>query len=604
MRGCALVSRDASIDWLCLPKFDCTPNFFALLDADQGGGCTVSLAAARPAEATRRYRPNTNILETTLVADGGRVLVTDFMPVRTKPDLGPVGADSEAKGWLVRHIRCISGTVPVRLGIAPRFDWALAPEDPEVVGATAVFPQHGMFVTTSHPFREQPHDLRVDATLRHGETVCLVLGYGEAPTGDVEHLVAHLLDETATYWTAWAACCTYEGIHADLVLRSALCLKLLTYAPTGALVAAPTTSLPETIGGGRNWDYRFVWTRDASFTAGAFINLGFDREAAEFLRFLHEADHAGQPLRIMYGVDGDLPEERCLDHLAGWRGSQPVVAGNLAYTQDQFEIYGELLAALNLFLSSCGIDKLCPSLQKDLPAVITRLADTVIECWQKPDHGIWEIRGDPTHQVHSKAMCWVALDRAVQLASRIGMPAPERWATSRDAVMADLLSRGWNADIGAYTMSYGADDMDAAVLRLPLMQVIKADDPRMRATSDAIDRDLGLGNDLYYRYRRDDGLPGQEGAFAACTYWAVGNRVLTGRLDEARALLDRGLARANDLGLFAEEFDVASGAFLGNFPQAFTHMAVVQETLRLSAALDAACVERETEAAVQNGRRA
>ena len=419
----------------------------------------------------------------------------------------------------MRHITCVSGVVSLRLDIAPRFDWGLDPEEPAVTGMSASYPNHDMFVTASRSLLKQAGDLLVEAKLHQGETICLVMGYGSAPTGDLNSRVLHLLEETNAYWTGWAACCTYTGIHADLVLRSALCLKLLTYAPTGALVAAPTTSLPETIGGKRNWDYRFVWTRDASFTAGAFINLGFDREAAEFLRFLHEADHAGQPLRIMYGVDGDVPDERSLDHLAGWRGSEPVMAGNLAHTQDQFEIYGELLAALNLFLSTCGIAKLCPSLQNNLPAFITRLADAVMANWQHPDHGIWEIRGPATHQVHTKALCWVAMDRAVKLAARLGMAAPQQWAMERDAIMTDLLDKGWNTEACAYTMSYGADDLDAAVLRLPLMQVLKADDPRMRATSDAIDRDLGLGNDLYYRYRRDDGLPGQEGAFAACTYW-------------------------------------------------------------------------------------
>ena len=587
MRGAALVSKAGAIDWLCLPKFDCTPNFFALLDADQGGSCRVTLAGERAGERARRYRPRTNILETTLVADAGRLTVVDFMPVRAKGHPGPTGADSDAPNWLVRRLRCEGGQVAVRLAVAPRFDWALDGSDrPPLDGKAAVYPRHGLFVVASEAPEVDGPDLAIEARLREGDSLDLVLGYGEAPSEPVGALVSRLLAETEDYWLGWAGQFTYASQHSDLLLRSALCLKLLTYAPTGALVAAPTTSLPEAVGGVRNWDYRFVWARDASFTAAAFINLGFDREAAEFLRFLHEADGADQTLSIMYGVDGDLPEERQLDHLRGWRGSRPVIAGNLAYKQDQFEIQGELLAALNLYLSTCGADRLCPSLRSDLPGFITRLAETVVACWRKPDHGIWEIRGPATHQVHTKALCWVALDRAVKLAPRVGMVPPPRWASERDAILAELLDKGWNAERNAYTMSYGSDQLDAAVLRLPLLQVVAADDPRMRATADAIDRELAVG-DLYYRYHIDDGLPGREGAFAACAFWAVGVRVMSGRLEEAQALLDKAVARANDLGLFPEEFCVDTGLALGNYPQAFTHMAVIQETLRLSAALDA-----------------
>jgi len=546
------------------------------------------------ARTGRRYLPGTNVLETTLEGgDGGAVAVTDFMPVRAKPDAGDAGPDSDAPGRLVRVLRCVSGRAALRVSVAPRFDWArAAPVAPEVSGRRASYGGRDLHLVASRPFSVQGADLVLDAELDAGEELVLVLGRGGPLDEAALGAVPAQLEETRRYWEEWSGRCTYRGPHADLVARSALCLKLLTYAPTGGLIAAPTAGLPEWPGGVRNWDYRFVWTRDASFTVSAFINVGHAREAAEFLRFLSEAEHGDRTLRVVYGVDGPAPREERLDHLAGWRGSRPVLAGNGAEDQLQFEIYGEFLAALNLYVSRHGLDGLCEGLRRDMPDAVSRLAETVVAKWREPDQGIWEMRGPPRHFTHGKALCWVALDRAVRLAPEVGLrEAPAHWAEARDAIGREWTERGWNARRRSFTQTYGGEAVDASLLRMPLMGAIDARDPRMAGTLDAVERDLRVpGSDLYYRYRVDDGLPGEEGAFAACAYWGVGIRTLRGEFDAARDLLERSLARANDLGLFAEEFDPRTGEQLGNFPQGFTHMAVIHETVRLFEAMERAGV--------------
>lgn len=588
LRGAALVAVDGAMDWLCLPRFDSAPLFFGLLDAEQGGGCSV-IPDDAVEHRERRYLPATNILETTLATSRGSLVLTDCMPLRAIADAGDTGPDCDAPGRVIRSMTCSEGLVGLTLRIAPRFDWArrtvtLGLSLDDIHGAS--WDDGAMQVVCSHPLALDGNDLVCRATLRQGESLLLVLGHG-APLRRADLDDAPLqLQQTQSYWRAWSSQCTYRGRHADFVLRSALCLKLLTYAPSGALIAAPTTSLPEAIGGERNWDYRYVWARDASFSISAFLNLGFRREAAEFLRFLHQADGqgSGQVLRVMYGIDGQLgagDEEHQLDHLAGWRGSRPVRAGNSASAQQQHEIYGELLAALNLYVGTYGLDGLCPDLRADMGQFVRRLAETTLQRWRTPDQGIWELRGAPRHLLHTKAMCWVALDRAVKLAPLIGIEAAPHWAVERDAIHADCLRHGWNEELNVLTMEYGGNDLDMSTLRLALMDFLPAGDPRMAATLAASVRELGAGTgDLFYRYRFDDGLAGDEGAFAACTFWVAGLHALAGDIERAETLVERVLARANDVGLFAEQIAPASGEQLGNFPQGFTHMALIHEVVR------------------------
>ena len=732
LRGAALVDVDGGIAWLCLPRFDSAPLFFPLLDARQGGGCTIVPHEAIE-QRTRRYLPATNILETTLSTGSGTLVVTDCMPLRAIADCGDTGPDCTAPGQVIRRISCSTGEVGLTLRVAPRFDWAREQIAPTLTANGALWPDSELSLACSHRLAADGDDVVCRLHLAQGETALLVLGHGASPTAADLGAAPRRIQETHDYWCAWSAQNTYHGRHEQMVLRSALCLKLLTYAPSGALIAAPTTSLPEAVGGERNWDYRYVWARDASFSISAFLNLGFRREAAEFLRFLHQADGLGsdEVLRVMYGVEGPLGDkerEQQLGHLAGWRDSRPVLAGNGASGQQQHEIYGELLAALNLYVSCHGLDGLCPDLRADMGQFVTRLADTAIERWRTPDQGIWELRGAARHLLHTKAMCWVALDRAVKLAPHVGhvcarsVPrwekerdaihadclrhgwneqlntlthlagwrdsrpvlagngasdqqqheiygellaalnlyvsqygldglcpdlradmgqfvtrladtAIERWRTpdqgiwelrgaarhllhtkamcwvaldraiklaphvghvcarsvprwekEREAIHADCLRHGWNAHRNALVMEYGGADLDMSTLRLALMDFLPADDPRMAATLAASERDLDAGTgDLFYRYVFDDGLRGKEGAFAACTFWVAGVHTLAGNHRRAGQLVDSMLARANDLGLYAEQIDPASGAQLGNFPQGFTHMALIHEVVRAHA---------------------
>lgn len=584
LRGAALVASDGAIDWLCLDRFDSTPLFFALLDAGQGGGCTIVPATAVTG-SSRRYLPATNILETTLTTASGTLVITDCMPVQVRADAGPTGPDCDAPGRLIRQVRCTRGSMAFTLRVAPRFDWARVDAVPALHQHGATWYDGALQLACSHALVADGRDLAGQVRLDTGATLQLVLGHSAPLTPADLAAVPAQLTATEAYWQAWSSQCTYHGRHADAVLRSALCIKLMTYAPTGALIAAPTTSLPETVGGVRNWEYRYVWARDASFSISAFLNLGFRREAAEFLRFLHDADGqgTGAVLRVMYGIDGPVAAEQHLDHLAGWRGSRPVMTGNAASDQQQHEIYGELLAALNLYVSSHGMDGLCPALRADMGRFVQRLAATASARWRTPDQGIWELRGAPRRLLHTKAMCWVALDRAIALAPHIGITAAPHWYTERTAIRADCLQHGWNAELGVLTMEYGGTDLDMSTLRLALMDFLPADEPRMAATLAASEQALDAGTgDLFYRYRFDDGLPGQEGAFAACTFWVAGLHALAGNTAHANLLVDRMVARANDVGLYAEQIDPASGEHLGNFPQSFTHMALIHEIARTS----------------------
>ncbi|GJD63299.1 glycoside hydrolase family 15 protein [Methylobacterium frigidaeris] len=589
----ALVARDGSIDWLCWPCHDSPATFLRLLDEDKGGFCDLVLDGL--SETHRRYRPGTCILETTFVTATGTARLTDFMPIHPLEAVPEEGPDGDPRGRIVRLLTCEAGTVTGRFRVRPTFDYArdgaaLESEANGTVLCRRLGAAEGVRVAASVPLAITGDRVEAAFSLRAGEGASLVLAHREDDDGDVGR-AEESLSATHDYWEEWSGRCTYDGPHRDSVLRSALVLKLLTHAPSGGIIAAATTSLPEAVPGTRNFDYRYVWMRDASFTVTAFVNLGYVREAAEFLRFLRDADQTrGRDLKLMYGINGRVPEEEILDHLRGWRGVGPVRIGNAASGQHQYDIYGEFLVALHAFLDAVGYDP--PVKVNDhLPEALGHLTDHVIRCRHAPDHGIWELRDETRQILHTKGMLWVALDRAVQIAQAVDVASPDRveeWRRVAAEIRAEYHEKGWSERVGAYTQSYGSDDLDAAVLRTVLFGAFDAHSPRVAATLEAVSAGLGDG-DLIYRYRNGDGFEHPEATFAACAFWRVGCLALAGRTHEAEPLFARLLTRGNDLGLFAEEIDAASGEQRGNVPQGFTHMAIINHAVRL----DRAALHRE-----------
>lgn len=586
----ALISSQGSIDWACFPHFDSPALFLRLLDEQRGGCCTVTLA--QPASTTRRYREDTAILETIFTTSSGVLVVTDFMPLQPGPDEPPTEQDTKSTHRLIRLLRCVRGSVAGAVTVKPAFAFATETPTVESQGATVVVftGQNDVLhvyasggVTTAKGAAHAPFVLRegerVVVALTHekpGDSIpCLTLG--EAQT---------LLHETQTYWENWIRQCAYQGEYAALVKRSAITLKLLTFEPTGAIVAAPTTSLPEIIGGERNWDYRFTWLRDATFTLSALMNLGYLGEAHDFFHFFYNLyPHPRGEFQILYGIHGETDiHEKTLPHLEGYRGSRPVRVGNAAATQRQLDIYGELLHCFYLYTRRGGFSRYDEISLADLWPWVEKIARYVVRRWREPDRGIWEVRGPDQHFVHSKAMCWVALDRALKLAAVIDKDEHTAlWRQERDAVIESVQRQGFNTEVGAFVQSYGSRALDASLLRLPLLGVLSATDPRMRATIEHIRRDL-THNGLVYRYRVADGLPGAEATFALCTFWLIQNDILLHRLAEAEALFTHVVSFANDVGLFAEEIDPVTGEQLGNFPQAFTHIALINTAVRLAEA--------------------
>jgi GH15 family glucan-1,4-alpha-glucosidase len=584
----ALVARDGSIDWLCWPCHDSPASFLRLLDEDKGGFCDLVLEGLQ--ETDRRYLPGTCILETTFVTATGRLRLTDFMPIHPLDSVPDEGPDGAPHGRIVRILACEAGTVTGRFRVRPTFDYArdgaaLEPEAQGTVLCRRLGKPEGIRVAATLPLAISGDRVEAAFGLAAGEGAALVLAHRKDDDGDVGQAEASLA-ATQAYWEEWSGRCTYEGAHRDHVLRSALVLKLLTHAPSGGIIAAATTSLPEAVPGTRNFDYRYVWMRDASFTVTAFVNLGYVREAAEFLRFLRDADKTrGRDLKLMYGINGRVPEEETLSHLRGWRGVSPVRIGNAASSQHQYDIYGEFLVALHAFLDAVDYDP--PVKVNDhLPEALGHLTDHVIRCRHAPDHGIWELRDETRQILHTKGMLWVALDRAVQIAREVDVASPEtveEWRRVAAEIRAEYHEKGWNERVGAYTQSYGSDDLDAAVLRTVLFGAFDAQSPRVAATLEAVSAGLGDG-DLLYRYRNADGFEHPEATFAACAFWRVGCLALAGRTEEAEPLFARLLARGNDLGLFAEEIDAATGEQRGNVPQGFTHMAIINHAVRLDRA--------------------
>jgi GH15 family glucan-1,4-alpha-glucosidase len=582
----ALVGRNGSIDWLCFPRPDSPSVFTHLLDEQHGGNFAVRLDDAT---VDRRYVDDTNILTTTWRAAGGVLEVVDCMPVS-------LDDDGTLRPWqgVLRRLRCLEGTVIPQIRVTPRFEYALVVprlRTPTPYVADFVGGGSAIRVQATHPLeRRDAHTLRRGDVLAagwelgEGDEAWVVARWTPAhlapedePEPDPEGW-AGLLDNTLEFWRGWVGECDYEGERRGDVRRSALVLKALTYAPTGALLAAATTSLPEEIGGERNWDYRYTWIRDATLTLTSLFVLGLHAEAAAFKGWL-ERTGAGRPqdLQIMYGVEGErmLPEV-VLEHLGGHRASRPVRIGNGAVKQLQLDSYGQLLESAYLYGRAGG------DITEDNWRYLAGLADVCCERWSEPDQGIWEIRDEPRHFTHSKVNCWLALHRAVQLAEMRGAPVLSHWADGRDEIAARLLDdarqRGW------FAQSLGADVPDAAALLVPGVGFISAADPLVARTVEVVVDKLSDNSGLVHRYVADDGLRGGEGAFLLCSFWLVDVLTHAGRLDDAAALLERLLGLSNDVGLFAEEVDPSTGEHLGNTPQAFTHMALVTSLAHLSAA--------------------
>ena len=596
MRTAALVGLDGTIDWLCLPHFDSPSVFAAILDDRIGGRFRIA-----PPDGTFRrkqfYWPDTNVLITRFLHADGIGEIEDYMPV------GWVGGHPPA--YLVRRVRVVRGRVAFRLECHPAFDYARGQHETHLDEHGVRFDGPGLSLGLASPvpLARDGTGVAADFTLDEGQSAAFVLRQIE-PGQHAGHNPGAMeaeawFRETVAYWRGWLAQCTYRGRWRETVHRSALALKLLTFEPTGAIVAAPTTSLPEGIGGVRNWDYRYTWVRDASFTVYALMRIGFTDEAARFRGWMAErvkaqkADADG-PLQLMYAIDGrtDLTEEE-LTHLDGYMGSRPVRVGNAAHGQLQLDIYGELIDAVYLF------NKHGAPLTADGWTRVRRVVDWVCANWDRPDEGVWEPRGGRKDHVYSRFMCWVALDRALRLADHRSFPAPRaKWLAARDAIYEQVLERGWNADRQAFVQTYGSDALDASLLLMPLTFFMAPNDPRMLSTIDAIKAPAtrgGLAADgLVYRYdpaAAPDGLPGTEGTFNMCSFWLVEALTRAGhtdpaRLADARLRFEQMLGYGNHLGLYAEQTG-PSGEALGNFPQAFTHLALISAAYNLDRTLDA-----------------
>jgi GH15 family glucan-1,4-alpha-glucosidase len=593
MRTTALVGAEGSIDWLCYPRFDSPSIFAGILDHEKGGSFRIG-PAADGVKYKQLYWPETNVLVTRFLSPEGVGQIIDFMPVPTNPD--------EEHHSLIRQVHAVRGRMHFRVDCCPAFDYGRVPHETTLVEGGVVFrsPVLRLGLATNAVLEPRGKGVGGELTMQEGDTAVFELrglGAGEGLPRVLSPARSHALFQgTVSYWRKWLAQCNYTGRWRDEVQRSALVLKLLTYEPTGAIVAAPTCSLPETMGGVRNWDYRYTWIRDAAFTLYGLLRIGFTQEAARFMNWLearcHELAEDGS-LQIMYGIDGrhELIEDT-LDHLEGYCGSSPVRIGNGAYDQLQLDIYGELMDSVYLY------NKYGTPISYDLWRELRRLVDWVCENWEREDEGLWEVRGGRRHFVYSKLMCWVAVDRGLRLADKRSFPADrQRWELVRDRIYEEIMSKGWSDARRAFTQAYGTDTLDASNLIMPLVFFLSPTDPRMLATIDAIDRsprDGGLVEDsLVFRYdtdQTDDGLSGEEGSFNMCTFWLVealtrAGRVDRARLDKARLLFEQMLGYANHLGLYAEETG-PSGEALGNFPQAFTHLGLISAAYNLDRALD------------------
>ena len=609
----ALVGIDGTIDWFCAPHFD-SPSVFASILDDEKGGCFKLKPCDGDIKSTQYYLPETNVLVTRFTSDEGVAEVVDFMPVRKREknldhkrtgrklasDIVGSIVSEDGHHQLIRRVTGIRGNLHMRLECRPRFNYGMDKHEVVQESDHIVFnsPNQSLeYWSTIDPVVVDG-DVELEFCIREGHTEYVALdalGFMESSLVYRPAIYERLFDETVRYWREWINRCTYTGRWREMVHRSALVLKLLTFDPTGAFVASATTSLPEDIGGVRNWDYRYTWIRDAAFSVYGLIRIGLTEEAERFMDWLQarcaEIKDDGS-LQIMYGIDGrhELAEKE-LEHLSGYMDSRPVRIGNGAYDQLQLDIYGELMDAV--YLSN----KYRNPISYDFWSQLRQLVNWVCDNWQMPDEGIWETRGGRAHFVYSKLMCWVALDRAIRLADKRSFPSDRnRWIKVRDEIYEEIMERGWSDEVQAFTQAYDRDALDASNLIMPMVFFMSPTDPRMLSTLDAINRSPEQGglvsSNLVYRYNPEetsDGLTGQEGTFSMCTFWLVEALTRAGsvdqsRLEEARMMFEHMLGYANHLGLYSEEIG-PKGEHLGNFPQAFTHLALISTAFNLDRAL-------------------
>jgi GH15 family glucan-1,4-alpha-glucosidase len=577
-RTAALVARDGSVDWLCLPDLDSPSVFAAVLDADRGG--RFALAPEIPADVARRYLPDTNVLETTFTTGQGVVRVTDAMSLPSH-DLGPTRE-------LIRRVDCVAGRIPMRWHVMPAFGYAASPTRFVRRGGipVAVGGRDALAVCSWDAGQAQLDEGAIFGRFEIGESgsalIALCAAHQEPLVFPTREHVERRLAVTTTFWRTWAAQRAYDGPWRDAVIRSALALKLLFHAPSGAIAAAATASLPEEIGGERNWDYRFCWVRDSAFTLEALLHLGCPGEAEAFFWWLLHASQLTRPrLQVLYRLDGgERAREETLE-LDGYRGSRPVRVGNDAALQTQLDVYGDLLQAALVYAESGGL------VDRETGRRLAAIADLVCRIWRQPDSGIWEVRSEPVHFTHSKMMCWVALDRALRLSDTGHVPSRNvsAWRREARAIREFIETRCWSPRLSSYTRRAGGDELDASVLLGVLHGYGSEEAGRLAATVTVLRRELGRGP-LIHRYSGEDGLRGAEGAFLCCSFWLADALARIGRVDEATELMRQLIALANDVGLYAEELDPHTNELLGNIPQGLVHLALINAAVSIAKASD------------------
>jgi GH15 family glucan-1,4-alpha-glucosidase len=582
MRSIALVGMDGSIDFLCYPDFDSPTVFAALLDSKKGGRFLIEPQLTNM-RIRQLYLPDTNILLTRFLAEEGVVELTDYMPIEN---------DSEQPNEIIRIVSVIRGNVHLKMCCQPRFDYARSPHRTEISNSSALFfpsenlcPPMALYSTAA--LRQHCQDVISEFDLQAGETATFVLGGIRPERRQPEmELVGRRFQQTVRFWKTWIAKSKYKGRWREMVHRSALMLKLLISREHGSLIAAPTFSLPESIGGVRNWDYRFVWLRDAAFTLYALIRLGFVDEAEAFIDWLKgrlSDDAERGPLQVMYGIDGRQKlDEVALEYFGGYEDSRPVRIGNAAYQQLQLDVYGEMLDSI--YLANKYGDPISYAGWQDVQRILEWLGKN----WQRPDDGIWEVRGGAKEFLHSRLMCWVAFDRALRLAQKRSLSGPlDVWQRTRDEIRNDIFTNFWDRRLQSFVQAKGAHDVDASTLLMPMMRFISPVDPMWLSTMRAIERTL-IEDTLVRRYEVErthvDGVPGGEGSFTACSFWYVECVARAGDLEKAQLLFEKLTGYANHLGLYSEQLG-ADGRHLGNFPQAFTHLALISAATYLDRAL-------------------